>query len=91
MLPIVWAWEARADLAELLGYIGDRNPAAAHRMQDIIQEAVEGLAAFPLAGRAGRVPGTRELVAHPNYVIVYRVEIDQVRVTNVLHARQQYP
>lgn len=86
MLPIVWAWEARTDLAELLGYIGDRN-----RMQDIIQAAVEGLAAFPLAGRAGRRPGTRELVAHPNYVIVYRVEIDQVRVISVLHARQQYP
>jgi toxin ParE1/3/4 len=91
VLPIVWAWEARADLAELLRYIGDRNPAAAYRMHEIVQAAVEGLAVFPMAGRVGRIPGTRELVAHPNYVIVYRVEIDQVRVTNVLHARQQYP
>lgn len=91
MLLVVWSWEARADLAELLGYIGDRNPLAAHQMQDVIQEAVEGLAVFPLAGRAGRCPGTRELVVHPNYVVVYRVEIDQVRVIGVLHARQQYP
>lgn len=60
-------------------------------MQDVIQTAAEGLGAFPLIGRAGRRPGTRELVAHPNYVIVYRVEIDQVRVVSILHARQQYP
>lgn len=91
MLPIVWAWQARADLADLLGFIADRNPIAAYRMQDIIQTAVEGLAGFPMAGRPGRILGTREIVAHPNYVIVYRVEIDRVRVINVLHARQQYP
>ena len=35
--------------------------------------------------------GTRELVAHPNYVIVYRVSETTVEIVNVLHARQQYP
>ena len=27
----------------------------------------------PLLGRAGRIKGTRELVAHPNYILFYRV------------------
>lgn len=35
--------------------------------------------------------GTREIVIHPNYIVVYRVELACVRVGGVLHARQEYP
>uniref|UniRef100_UPI000AFA859F type II toxin-antitoxin system RelE/ParE family toxin n=1 Tax=Pseudomonas avellanae TaxID=46257 RepID=UPI000AFA859F len=35
--------------------------------------------------------GTRELVAHPNYVLVYRVTLERIEVVNVIHARQEYP
>lgn len=31
------------------------------------------------------------VVAHPNYVLVYRVAVDCIEVVSVLHARQQYP
>jgi plasmid stabilization system protein ParE len=41
--------------------------------------------------RAGRVPGTRETVVHPNYILVYRVTAEAVEIVNVLHTRQQYP
>ena len=37
------------------------------------------------AGRA------RELVAHPNYIVVYRVTDDAIEIVNVVHARQKYP
>jgi len=30
-------------------------------------------------------------VVHPNYLIIYRVELDEVLIANVFHARQQYP
>jgi toxin ParE1/3/4 len=30
-------------------------------------------------------------VAHPNYVVVYRVIDEHIEVMSVLHARQQYP
>jgi toxin ParE1/3/4 len=49
------------------------------------------LAEHPFLFRPGRVPGTRELVAHPNYIIVYRVLVDRVEIVSVLHARQLYP
>ncbi|WP_354043151.1 type II toxin-antitoxin system RelE/ParE family toxin [Devosia sp. UYZn731] len=35
--------------------------------------------------------GTRELVVHPNYIVVYRVLTDQIDIVSVLHARQEYP
>lgn len=46
---------------------------------------------MPLAYRPGRVAGTREWVAHPNYIVVYRVGGESIRILNVLHARQEYP
>jgi plasmid stabilization system protein ParE len=42
-------------------------------------------------GRPGREAGTRELVAHKNYILVYDVTADMVRVLRVLHAARQWP
>jgi toxin ParE1/3/4 len=90
-LPVVWRPGARDSLAEIIGYIAERNPAAARRMKTVIEAAVVPLAKHPFLFRPGRVPGTRELVAHPNYIIIYRVLADRVEIVNVLHARQSYP
>ena len=60
-------------------------------MKARIQDATRPLAQHPLLFRPGRVAGTREMVAHPNYIVVYRVAGDSVEVLNVLHARQAYP
>lgn len=46
---------------------------------------------FPNMGRQGRVSGTRELVVHPNYLLVYDVVGDRVRILRVLHAAMQWP
>jgi len=91
MLPIVWRSAALADLATIVQYIAERNPAAARQMKALIEAAVLPLAAHPHLYKAGRVPGTREVVAHPNYLIVYRVAADRIEVVAVVHARQQYP
>jgi plasmid stabilization system protein ParE len=45
----------------------------------------------PQFGRPGRIIGTRELVAHRNYILVYDVTADTVRVLRVLHAARQWP
>ncbi len=60
-------------------------------MKALIEEAVRPLAMHQTLFRPGRVSGTRELVAHPNYIIVYRVTANEVEILNVSHARQQYP
>jgi toxin ParE1/3/4 len=90
-LPLVWRRAARDDLAEIIAYIAARDPSAVRRMKAVIEAAVLPLAEHPFLFRPGRVPGTRELVAHPNYIIVYRVLVDRVEIVSVLHARQLYP
>jgi toxin ParE1/3/4 len=37
------------------------------------------------------VPGLREVVAHPNYVVLYRVAAACIEVVAVVHARRQFP
>jgi toxin ParE1/3/4 len=91
VLPVVWRPGARDSLAEIITYIAARNPSAARRMKAVIEAAVLPLANHPFLFRPGRVPGTRELVAHPNYIVIYRVLTDRVEIVNVLHARQSYP
>ena len=38
-----------------------------------------------------RMPGCREIVAHPNYIVIYQVRANQIRILRVLHARRQFP
>ncbi len=49
------------------------------------------LAEHPYLSPAGRVSGTRELVVHPNYLIVYRVAASRVEIVVVVHTRREYP
>jgi len=90
MLPIYWRESALDELAAIATFIALRNEAAAISLTEQIEMAIAAAAANPYLYRAGRIPGTRELVAHPNYIVVYRVT-DRVEVLNVLHARQRYP
>ena len=41
--------------------------------------------------RIDRAPSLREIVAHPNYIILYRVTADRIEVVNVVHARRPVP
>lgn len=91
MLPIVWSDEAEADLLAIIDFIGERDPWAAERLGEAIRDSTWPLPEHPYLFRPGRVPGTREIVAHPNYVVVYRVELACIEVLRVLHARQEYP
>jgi len=60
-------------------------------MAVVIESSVMPAAEHPYLFRAGREPGTREIVAHPNYIVVYRVTISTIEVVSVIHTRQLYP
>jgi toxin ParE1/3/4 len=91
MLPVVWRKQARIELLEIIRYIANEAPPAARRIKERLESSVLPLSEHPYLYRSGRVPGTREIVAHPNYVVVYRIAADCIEVVGVLHARQEYP
>ncbi|OYW44630.1 MAG: addiction module antitoxin [Sphingomonadales bacterium 32-68-7] len=90
-MTVEWSEAALDDLDALADYIGERDPDAADRMIERIETFAERLAQFPYMHRRGRVPGTREAVAHPNYILIYRVTARAVEILSVLHTRQHYP
>lgn len=91
MLRLKWRPLAEEDLLDILEFIGEDDPNAALALVQMIREKVEGLRVRPRLYRAGRVSGTREMVVHHNYIVVYSNEADLVEVLNVKHARQQWP
>lgn len=75
---------------KIIDYIADHNLAAAIELTQAIEAATSALPANPHLYRFGRMPGTREIVVRPNYLVIYRVT-DQIDILTVLHARQKYP
>ncbi|MGY2735634.1 type II toxin-antitoxin system RelE/ParE family toxin [Sphingomonas sp. UYP23] len=90
-MRLVWRAKARRDFDSIVDYIAKRNPAAAERLEALIQRSVELLVSHPFMHRVGRIPETREAVVHPNYIVVYRIENDVITIIAVLHTRQDYP
>ncbi len=88
-MRITWAPEARRQLHEIWHYIALDSPEAADRMVTRLTAAVEKLTYFPHLGRPGR-EGARELVVGgTNFVVIYRVEGEEIRIGTVLHGAQR--
>jgi toxin ParE1/3/4 len=88
---LVWARTAWGDRKAIREYIAFDNPIAAVALDELLSEKAARLLDHPNLGRPGRVPGTRELVAHQNYILIYDLVGDQIRVLRVLHAARQWP
>jgi toxin ParE1/3/4 len=74
------------------GDVEQVNENAAKQLVARIFSAVGMLTPYPLAGREGRVQGTREFaVARTPYVIAYRIRQDQIQILAVLHGAQRWP
>lgn len=96
MYRVDWRPKAREDLRKIVRYIGKDSPATAKKFGMELRDKTTPLAEFPNMGRTGR-PGlpdwVRELVAHKNYIIFYRVLDDSrtVEILRVKHTAQQTP
>ena len=93
---IEWRPMAREDLRAIVRHIGKDNPTRAKSFGQKLRDKTRPLAQHPELGRQGR-PGLpdwlREIVAHPNYIVFYRVQADTrtVEILRVKHAAQQTP
>jgi addiction module RelE/StbE family toxin len=90
-MALFWTPEATRDRGDIYDYIEADNPAAAMALDELFRDQAARLVGHPELGRPGRMAGTRELVAHPNYLLIYAVAGGQVRVLRVLHAARRWP
>ena len=91
-MRLYWTPEAIDDRRSIYDYIEADNPSAALALDELFSETATRLIDHPGLGRIGRVAGTRELVAHQNYILIYNTTAnDQVRILRVLHAARQWP
>jgi addiction module RelE/StbE family toxin len=89
---VKWLRTALANLNAEAEYIARDSSTAAYRTITAITTAVDRLAEHPAMGRAGRVPGTRELVIPGTpYIVPYRVRGTAVEIVRVLHAARRWP
>lgn len=91
-LPIIWRLSARSDLAAIIRYVANVNPLAARRLRQVLMESVLPVSEHPYLYRQSQtIPAMREIVAHPNYIVYYRVTASCIEVVNVIHTRREFP
>ena len=90
---IEWTEQATRQLDQAHDYIALSNSEdVAERITLQIMSSAQQLAAFPMSGRAGRVPGTREMVI-PNtpFIAVCTIEKARIVILAVYHGAQRWP
>lgn len=92
-MKVRWTTQAEQDRTDIMTYVAADNPRAAVAMDDLFSSATARLASFPRLGKAGKVAGTRELIPHENYRLVYEVAEaeDTVWVLALVHTARQWP
>ena len=88
-MALRWTRTALGSVDEIAEFIAKDNPSRATSFVLELKDAVTRLQVHPGMGRAGRVPGTRELVLHKNYIAIYRVRGDDVEILRLLHAARK--
>ncbi len=90
---VKWTTAAELDRMDVMDYIAEDSVRAALEMDELFGASAARLADFPMLGKPGLVAGTRELVAHENYRLVY--EIDQadktVWILTLIHTSRRWP
>lgn len=86
-----WSRRGLADLERIARHIAADKPIAAAEFVAEVRNRVARLEHFPLLGRPGALDDTRELVVHRNYLVTYRVRLDEVQVLQVWHVARNRP
>ena len=90
---IQWTEQAAQQFYQAQGYIAlSSSEEVAARVTMRIVSSIQQLTAFLMSGRAGRVPGTRELVIPDTpFLASYAVEKADIVVLAIYHGAQRWP
>ena len=60
-------------------------------MDELFSDATARLTEYPNLGKPGKIPGTRELIPHESYRLVYEVSGDTVWILTLVHTARRWP
>lgn len=89
-MKIIWTPEAAQDRADIWNYLHSLNPIAALDMHNRFKDAISRISRFPESGPAGIISGTRELIPHQSYRLVYQLESDAAWILALVHTSRQW-
>jgi len=92
-MDVIWTTAAAHNLIEICDHIAADNPNAAVRMDERFHAAASRLGVFPDMGKPGPFPGTRELIVHQRYRLVYEIDVnaDTVWILALIHGARDWP
>lgn len=90
-MNIIWAPEALQDRMDIWNYISSENLPAAIQLDELFSNAAARLTEHPYIGRPGKIPGTREIVPHEHYCVIYELSEDTVWILAIVHTARQWP
>ena len=90
-MKLLWTRPALADREQIREHIALDNLNAAIDLDALFSEKAARLLEHPDLGRIGRIDGTRELIVHRSYALVYDIAGGQIRLLRVLHTASQWP
>ncbi len=90
-MKVRWTVAARQDRLEIFTFIGADNPRAAVQMDELFASTAAKLSEFPNLGKPGCVPGTREVILHESYRLIYEIEADTLWILTLVHTARRWP
>jgi addiction module RelE/StbE family toxin len=90
---IIWSNDANEELNGILEYfLGAEEADLGMEVVEDIFNSTDRLIDYPLMGRAGRWPNTRELICNSRpYIIIYEIMPDAIHILRVIHMSRLFP
>ena len=84
---------ARADIRGIHEFIARDDERTADTVVSRIRSSIDTLLVLPMAGRAGRIEGTREwsIPGLPYFVVYALTSETDLDIVSVIHERRDYP
>lgn len=88
----MWSSDAKADFAEGLVWLGERNKSAADKFERDVDIAIQQLAQHPFMGRSSKIGGLRLIsLVKWRRRIAYQTRNGVVYIVSLKHTRQNFP
>ncbi len=85
-----WRPLAVYDLMQILDFIAEDSPLRAKIFVDELRTKASPLKNHPFLGRKGCVAGTRELIIHRHYILIYQVAGQYIDIVRVKHTAREF-